>query len=233
MKLIGYLRVSTREQAESGLGLDIQESAIRAWARQERHRLVAIHKDEGVSGSNGLDSRTGLLECLDAIKDGTGSGIIVYRLDRLARDLIVQEQILAEVRRLGGQVFSTSAAESGYLEDDPRDPSRKLIRQVLGAVAEYERSMIALRMRAGRQRKADRGGYAYGAPPYGYRAHGGELVEDEAEQAVVQRILGLRQHGASLRQIVADLESAGITPRRGRWHPDTVAAVLRQAEKRG
>ena len=60
----------------------------------------------------------------------------VYRLDRLARDLIVQETVLAEVKRLGGEVFSTSAAEAGYLSDDPDDPSRKLIRQVLGAVAE-------------------------------------------------------------------------------------------------
>ena len=48
---------------------------------------------------------------------------------------------------MGAEVFSTSDAEQGYLQDDPSDPSRKLIRQVLGAVAEYERAMIRLRLR--------------------------------------------------------------------------------------
>jgi DNA invertase Pin-like site-specific DNA recombinase len=67
------------------------------------------------------------------------------------------------VRRLGGGAFSTSAAESGYLVDDPDDPSRKLIRQILGAVSEYERAMIPLRLRSGRHRKAKHGGFAYGA----------------------------------------------------------------------
>ncbi len=59
--------------------------------------------------------------------DGTVGGIAVYRLDRLARDLVLQEQLLAEVRRMGGQLFTTSAAEAGYLADDPDDPSRRLI----------------------------------------------------------------------------------------------------------
>jgi DNA invertase Pin-like site-specific DNA recombinase len=78
-------------------------------------------------------------------------GVVVYRLDRLARDLIVQETLLAEVWRMGREVFSTSAAEQGYLADDPHAPSRKLIRQVLGAVNEYERSMIShYRLAAGK-----------------------------------------------------------------------------------
>lgn len=68
-------------------------------------------------------------------------GIFVYRLARLARDLVLQEQLLAEVSRAGGQVFSTSGAEQHYLVDDSDAPSRRLIRQILGAVSEYERSM--------------------------------------------------------------------------------------------
>jgi hypothetical protein len=65
-------------------------------------------------------------------------------------DLIVQEQILAAIRRLGGEPFTCSAAEAGYVTDDPDEPSRKLIRQVLGAGSEYERSMVSLRLLAGR-----------------------------------------------------------------------------------
>jgi DNA invertase Pin-like site-specific DNA recombinase len=78
-------------------------------------------------------------------------------------------------------VFSTSAGEAAYLEDDPGDPARKVIRQVLGAVAEYERSMIALRLRSGRAGKAQAGGFAYGAPPYGYAARRRTRVAEDGD----------------------------------------------------
>jgi DNA invertase Pin-like site-specific DNA recombinase len=154
-------------------------------------------------------------------------GIVVYRLDRLARDLIIQEQLLAEVRRMGGEVFSTSAAEAGYLTDDPDDPSRKLIRQVLGAVSEYERSMISLRLRTGRRRKAEKGGFAYGSPHYGYRAEGKQLVADEDEQAALARIRELRGDGRSLREIAGVLEAEGFRPKRSqRWHPESLRRIV-------
>jgi DNA invertase Pin-like site-specific DNA recombinase len=181
VKLIAYLRVSTDKQAEEGLGLEVQERAIRRWARAEGHRIAFVCRDEGVSGSNGLESRLALADAFDLIGKGTAQGLVVYRLDRLARDLVIQEQLLGDVRRMGAAVFTTSAAEAGYLVDDPDDPSRKLIRQVLGAVAEYERAMTALRMRAGKLRKRERGGYIGGAPPYGKRAQAGTLVADEVE----------------------------------------------------
>lgn len=231
MRLVGYIRVSTDRQAEKGLGLDVQERAIRAWAKTAGHRITAMTRDEGVSGSNGLATRTGLADALDVIRDGKAKGLVVYRLDRLARDLIVQEQILAEVRRIGGDVFTTAAGEAGYLADDPDDPSRKLIRQVLGAVAEYERSMIALRMRSGRRRKAENGGYAYGSPPLGYRAEGKQLVPDESELAAVERMRELHAGGESVRAIARALEREGYTTKRGAgWHPTTVARALRRAE---
>jgi DNA invertase Pin-like site-specific DNA recombinase len=160
VKVAGYVRVSTREQAEHGYGLDVQESAVRMWCKAHGHRLVAMHRDEGISGSNGLESRLGLADALAAVHARKAEGVVVPRLDRLARDLVLQETLLGEARRLGGQVFSCSDAEAEFLVDDPADPSRRLIRQILGAVAEYERSMIALRLRAGRRRKAEQGGYA-------------------------------------------------------------------------
>ena len=155
MKLVAYLRVSTEVQAE-GLGLDVQKAAITEWAGVHDHELVAELTDAGISGSNGLEARTGLANALTVLRRDDAEGIVVYRLDRLARDLIIQEQLLAEARQHGWRVFSTSTSEAAYLEDDPGDPSRKMIRQVLGAVAEYERSMIALRLRSGRARKAQR-----------------------------------------------------------------------------
>jgi DNA invertase Pin-like site-specific DNA recombinase len=125
------VRVSTDKQAEHGFGLDVQERAVKALARQHGHRLVGIHRDEGVSGSNGLDARVGLADALAAVRARKADGVVVPRLDRLARDLVLQETLLAEVRRLGGQVYSCSDGEAGVLADDPADPSRRLIRQVL------------------------------------------------------------------------------------------------------
>lgn len=78
-------------------------------------------RDEGLSGSNGLDSQVALGEAFGLLKDGQADGLVVYRLDRLARDLIIQETLLLELRRLGAEVFTTSAAEQGYLSDDPQD----------------------------------------------------------------------------------------------------------------
>jgi DNA invertase Pin-like site-specific DNA recombinase len=146
----------------------------------------------------------------------------------LARDLIVQETVLAEIRRLGGEVFSTSPAEASYLTDDPDDPSRKMIRQVLGAVAEYERSMVVLRLRNGRRRKAQMGGYSSGAPAFGYEARDRSLVESEHEQVSLARIAELRDSGASLRTICSTLESEGHRTKRGSsaWQPMTVKRVL-------
>src|SRR5664280_775956 len=113
----------------------------------------------------------------------------------------------------------------------PDDPSRALIRQVLGAVAGYERNMIALRMRRGRARKAHQGGYAYGAPPFGLQATDRELVEHPVERETTARIVELRETGASLRSIVDTLAAEGRPAKRGgTWHPRTVAAVVRTAQ---
>ena len=227
-KLAAYVRVSTDRQAEEGLGLDVQRHAIRGWAKEHGHRIALWTSDEGVSGSNGLDTRQGLLTALGALQDGSVSGLVVYRLDRLARDLVLQESLLAEIWRAGSRLYSTSAAEDAYL--DPQgadaDPSRALIRQILGAVASYERAMIRLRLRSGKQRKEAAGGYIGGAPPLGFRAESGSLVPDENETRIRQRVLALRAHGESLRQICEVLSAEGLQPKRGgRWHPETVRKI--------
>jgi DNA invertase Pin-like site-specific DNA recombinase len=225
--LAAYLRVSTEAQAEQGLGLDIQREAVTGWAKSTGHKLTSILVEQGVSGAKELEQRPSLIEAFELLRRQRISGIVVMRLDRLARDLILQEQLLAEVRRLGGTTYSTSSGEQGYLEDDPRDPSRKLIRQVLGAVSEYERSMITLRLASGRARKAQLGGYAYGAPPFGSRVEAGQLVPDESEAAALGLIRQMHGQNASLRAIGEALHAAGHRPKRGdRWHPQTIARIV-------
>ena len=226
MKIVAYLRVSTDKQAEEGYGLDVQRADCQAWARANGHRIVGWYPDEGVGGANDLAAREKLPDALAALADGTASALVVPRLDRLARDLVVQESLIAEIRRMGGEIFSTSAAEAGYLADDPDDPSRKLIRQILGAVNEYEKAMIALRLRRGRAAKHRAGGYAYGAPAYGQRAQDGQLADEPAEQAVSAEIAAMRATGASYRAIAAHLNDAGHTTKRGtRWRAPQVQRV--------
>jgi DNA invertase Pin-like site-specific DNA recombinase len=232
VKVAAYLRVSTDRQAEHGLGLDVQRAEIKKWAKANGHRIVMWAQDEGVSGSNGLDTREALPEVLAAVRSRVAAGLVVYRLDRLARDLVLQEQLLAEVRRMGGEVFSTSASESAFLVDDPDDPSRKLIRQILGAVNEYERTMIRLRLRSGRARKRLAGYAGDGPPPFGYRAEAGELVADADEQAILARIRALRSEGRSLRDIAAVLTGEGYRPKRSAtWHPGSLRLIVNRMER--
>lgn len=223
MKLVGYVRVSTAGQVEDGQGLDIQEQAIRRWVRDNKHRLVSVIRDAGVSGTT--DEREGLTEALAAVRYNGADGLVVHTLDRLARSLTIQEAALQQVWSAGGRVFTVDQGE--VLADDPEDPVRTFVRQVLGAVSQLEAGMIARRLRRGRQHKAEQGGYAYGGPPLGYRAESGELVEDPDEMVVVERIRELRDEGKSLRQIAEVLTGEGLRPKRAeRWHPHMIKRVL-------
>ena len=145
-------------------------------ARQDGHEIMSWHADEGTSASNGLDTRDALSDAVGEICEDRADGLVIYRLDRLAPDLILQETLLAEIAGLGGQVFSTFAGEQDVITDDPEDPSRRLIRQVLGAVAQYQRSLIRLRLRSDRRGKAERGRHACGSAPPGWRGDEGAPV---------------------------------------------------------
>lgn len=232
MRAIGYVRVSTDRQAEEGLGLEVQEQALRAWCKAGGHRLVAIVRDEGVSGTLEADKRPGLAEALALIADGQAEALVVHRLDRLARLLTVQEAVLAQVWQNSGRVFTIDAGE--VLEDDPDDPMRTAMRQMRGVFHQLDRAMIAARLRAGRRLKAARGGFAYGSPPFGARSKDRELVSEPTEGDAIAYARELRRKGASYRAICVALTEAGHRPRRSdRWHPQVVARILARQDGRG
>jgi len=223
--------VSTAEQV-NGFGLEVQEQAIRSYLKDAGHRLLAVLRDEGQSGSNGLDTRVGLAEALTRLEAGEAQVLVVYRLDRLARDLILQETTIERLKAAGVGVESVTEPDI-----DSDDYTRVLVRQVLGAIAQYERAVIRSRMAAGRAAKRASGGYAGGRPPYGWRAEGGGLVEDEAEQAVLALILGGR--GAvppkSYRELCTELTAAGHEAPGGGpvWHPIAVQRIAARARRTG
>ena len=217
--------MSTDSQAEDGYGLDVQRDAIKRWAKKNGHTIERWCSDEGVSGAIEALDRDGLSCVLSAVESGKVGGLILARLDRLARSLTVQEAALAHIWRAGGSVFAVDTGE--IYRDDPDDPMRKAMRQMIGVFSELERAMITKRMRDGRKHKADAGGYAGGRPALGYRAEKKALVADVNEQETVARMTELRASGASLREIVSILTEEGKKPKRGeRWHPETIRKVL-------
>lgn len=222
-RAIGYVRVSTTEQVE-GFGLAVQEQAVRDYCRQHQFRLVGIESDEGVSGANGLDTRLGLARALATLESGDADVLVVKRLDRLARDLLVQETVLERLKQHGKEVRSVDEAD---ISSD--DPTRVLVRQVLGAIAQYEKGVIRGRMVAGKVAKRAAGGYTGGAPRFGRRAESRELVPNPAELETIERATALRNDGHSLREIAQVLEAEGRPTKRGkRWHPVTLARLLRE-----
>jgi len=229
-KLIGYRRVSTAGQIDR-YGLPAQETDLRTYARAGKNQLVRIETDGAKPGSLPPDERPGLLAALKAIERGEADGLLVPGdLDRLARELIVQEAILSRVWKSGGVVHATTRGE--ILADDPDDPMRTAIRQFMGVVAQLDRALVAKRMRNGRKAKAAAGGYAgFGSPAFGQRSIDGELVTDEDQAATIARMRELRGAGLSYRLIAAKLNEGGLKSKRGgSWHPQTVARVLERPD---
>lgn len=226
MKLVAYIRVSTDKQVREGFGLDAQRAEILTWVQAHGHRIVQWCADEGISGANGIATRKGLFDALAAVRDGRAQGIVFTSLDRLARRMTEQEGVLGEVWAADGTVFSLGDGGE-VLEDDPDDPMRTAIRQMRGVFAQLERGLIRQRMAKGKREKAAQGGYIGGAPAYGYRAEHGVLVTDVSEATTIERAQGLRNAGLSLRQIASVLAAEGRRPRRGAWHPTSIARLLK------
>lgn len=224
MRFVALLRVSTKGQERDGYGLDSQEADVRAWAKLNKHRIACVVR-ETIPGDTAPNFREGLCEAMQLVGAGKADGIVVGRLDRLARDLILQEQLIAEIDRIGGATRSAAPAEDENMIDN--DPRRVLIRQILGAIAQYDRAMIRLRTKNGREVKAARGGYVGGSPPFGWEARGGELVPLESEQIIRRRIKEWHRQGWSYRKITNHLNAQGIPPKKAEiWQPNTVRRVI-------
>ena len=216
MDLVAYIRASTESQID-GFGLDVQERACRQWSKANGHLIVGVYKDAGISASRDIAERPGLSTALDMLRPPPrATGLIVAKLDRLAGALHIQESVLQVVWRSGGSVFTADAGE--VLQDDPDDPMRTFVRQVIGGVAQLERGLITKRIRDGRRAKADSGRHVVGQYRFGQHGVGKgsdrEAADNPAERAALRRIVDLRQAGLSYRDIATMLDSEGLRPRR-------------------
>ena len=143
-----YLRVSGRGQIE-GNGFDRQREAVERFAAANGLEVVQEYRDEGVSGTRELRDRPGLAALFDRVESDGVKVVIVERADRLARDLMVSEVIIDQLTRADARVLTADGAD---LTAADGDPTRTLIRQVLGAVAQFEKTVIVLKLQAARDR---------------------------------------------------------------------------------
>jgi DNA invertase Pin-like site-specific DNA recombinase len=211
-KAFAYLRVSGKAQVD-GDGFPRQLEAIKRYAKAHDVKIAGVFREEGVSGTKDLENRPALLELMTALHSNGVKLVLVEKLDRLARDLMVQETIIGDLCKNGFDLISV--AEPDLLKDDP---SRKLMRQIFGAIAEYEKTMIVLKLRGARVRTKAKTGRCEGAKPYG------ELA---GERDVLDRMKALRAEGLGFDRIAAKLNEQGIKPRRGaRWWGLTVNNIL-------
>jgi len=139
--------------------------------------------------------------------------IIIERLDRLARDLMVQEATIADLQKHGFTLVSV--AEPDLMAGDP---TRILMRQLMGAVAQYDKSQIVLKLRGARMRMRAKEGRCEGRKPYGFY---------DGESAVIERMNALRATGLGFDRIAAQLNLEGLKTRTGaRWHGLVVNRIL-------
>lgn len=218
---VAFLRVSTDEQARSGLGLEAQEAACRAWAAGAGYEIVGTFTDAGVSGAAEIEDSPQLVAALAALP--AGGVLVVAKRDRLGRDMYRLAILQRQVERLGCRIVS--AAGEGTEDTTLAGLVQRTVSDLFSAI---ERERIRERTRAALAAKRERG-ERLGGVPLGYRAISGGGVEvNPSGMAAVERARQLRAQGMTLRAVAAILTAEGHRTQQGAaWHANTVARVCR------
>ena len=211
-EVFAYLRVSGKSQVR-GDGFFRQFIAIRKYCSDNNLKIVRIFKERGVSGTKELDNRPALSTLFAELDENGVKTIVIEKLDRIARDLMIQETIIQDMQKKSYTLISV-------YEPDlcSEEPSRILIRQIFGALAQWERAMIVLKLKGARDRIRSREGKCDGRRAFG---------ENDSEVPILQRMKDLRASGMSFEQISDRLNSDGIPTRMGKqWRTSTVQKIL-------
>lgn len=207
---VGYIRVSTDKQADHGVSLEAQRAKLEAYAQLYDVVLVDVIVDAGVSAKT-LE-RPGLQQALTMLRKGHAHALLIAKLDRLTRS-VKDLGTLVEEYFSSDKITLLSVADS----IDTRTAAGRLVLNVLGSVAQWEREVISERTSEAMGQLRAQGKKTGGDVPYGYTflADTKELVEDPAEQALLAAIRDARSRGLSHRAIVADLARQGFLTRKG------------------
>jgi DNA invertase Pin-like site-specific DNA recombinase len=218
-KAFSYLRVSGLSQVD-GDGFPRQRAAIEQYAEKNGIEIAQEFTEDGVSGTTELENRPALGALLNALEANGVKTIVCEKIDRLARDLMIQETMIADLQRKGYTLLST-------MEPDlcSTDPSRVFIRQVFGALAQYDRATLTAKLAAAKIRKRKDPSYRDGRKPYGSRPGEQEQLE------LMRRLLA---EGKNLVEIKAELDRMGMMARGTKkngpqpWSLGSLARVARR-----
>jgi site-specific DNA recombinase len=217
-KAVGYVRVSTQQQAEKGISLEAQTEKIRAMAIVQDVELLEVITDAAESAKS-MD-RPGLIRLLSLVDAGRVETVIITKLDRLTRSVKDLGILLERFQKKG--VALVSLAESL----DTNSAAGRLVINIMMSVSQWEREVIGERTQTALQhKKAHR--KVFNHVPYGYIRQGDDLLPVIQEQAVIGRVRSWREERWTLRQI-ADVLNGEAVPTKlgGRWHAQTVKDVL-------
>ena len=217
---IGYIRVSTEQQANEGVSLEAQKAKIAAWCVTNGYELVNVFVDAGISGKS-MDKRPGLQDAMKSLKKGMA--LVSYSLSRLARStkdaLSIGETVAkrkADIVSLSEQIDTTTAAG-------------KMMFQMLAVLAEFERKLVAERTTNALQHKKATNQKYTNITPYGFEAIEGRLAQVQAEAAVVAEIQAARAGGNTLQSIADSLNGRGIPTKTGKtWQPATIHLLMKR-----
>lgn len=211
MKAFAYLRVSGKGQVE-GDGFPRQLEAIEKYAASSDIEIEGVYRDD-VTGTAGGPDRPAWVDMVAAILNNGVRTIIVEKLDRLARQQGLQEYMLYDMQKRGISVLSTHEDDL-----DTDDPTRVLFRQLMGGIAQYEKSMIVLKLRGARRRVRAATGRCEGRKPYGSK---------DGEVGTLSLMHELRRGGATIQSIADHLNASGVPTRGGEsWKVGTISQIL-------
>lgn len=222
VNVVGYIRVSTVNQVKEGYSLGEQLDEIEKYCAANGFNLIHTFSDEGKSGAKTDEDETkidrdGLQNMLYMIKEGDIQYIVVLSTNRLWRSDAVKFLIHRELKRYSVDV---KAIDRPTYSIYTNDPNGYLMNGVFELLDTYERMEISMKLKRGRRKKAEGGGYSGGGAPYGYKAVRGskvlEIVPDEAQ--LVRRVFDLAGEypNISLREMASQLTLEGYRGRNGK-----------------
>lgn len=226
-RFVGYVRVSTEEQARSGLSIQAQRERLAAWATAFGHDMVEVVADEGESGKS--FDRPGMKRVLQMIDRRQVDGVVAAKLDRLTRSTRDLGDLVARCERK--RVALASVSESL----DTSTACGRMVVSMIGAVAQWEREATAERTAAALDAKRKQGKRYCGKAPFGFSFNEGTMQENAAEQRTLDAVGTMIEphHRPSLREISRRLVALGMLNRDGRpFNASSIARLLEALDRR-
>jgi site-specific DNA recombinase len=227
MRAVGYIRVSTEDQAREGVSLDNQKAKIKAYCDLKDLELVDVIEDAGISAKN--LNRPGIKKVLELSKTKQIDAVVTYKLDRMFRSTV---DALESTKKFDKWGVSFHSLQENL---DTKSAMGKFFFTLIAALAEMERGIVSERTKAALSHKRSKNEKTGGDIPFGYNlTENGLLVANEAEQKAISLMVELRNKGYSLRAIAAELEKEGYRTRRGKakWHHQTISQIIKIESKR-